>query len=364
MGAPLALIHELDSKVGHISADRRASMLRHLTDLFLVSAEQYSAAEIALIDDIFVRLVETIEESARALLAIRLGPIAKAPPKVLRLLACDNAIDVASSVLTQSEGLDDTTLVECAMTKSQEHMLAISQRRTLSETITDVLVERGDRHVVLSTAKNAGARFSRIGFGILVERAQNDDALAGCVGARPDLPPALFEKLLEAASETVRAKLAAESRHAVSDIDRTVTDVTARIRRVAATQTPPKAAAQVLVDSLNRSGKLNGAKLMEFVKTGRTKEVVAALSLMAHAPGDVVEEMMNDPHAEALLILAKAAGLAWEATRALIVAGGQEYGRTAGGLEKCRIVFQRLKQATAQQIIAFHSTRARGDAVN
>jgi uncharacterized protein (DUF2336 family) len=71
-------------------------------------------------------------------------------------LACDDAIDVASPVLTQAERLDTETLIECARTKNQEHLLAISRRKALPEALTEVLVERGDQQVVLSTAKNRG----------------------------------------------------------------------------------------------------------------------------------------------------------------------------------------------------------------
>ncbi len=62
MGAPLTLIHELESSISSSSDERRSAMLRHLTDLFLVGSDQYSDAEIDLIDDVFVRLVATIEE--------------------------------------------------------------------------------------------------------------------------------------------------------------------------------------------------------------------------------------------------------------------------------------------------------------
>jgi uncharacterized protein (DUF2336 family) len=96
MGAPLELIQELDSSIAHSTDQRKSVMLRHLTDLFLVGSDQYSDDEIDLIDDVFVRLVATIEQSSRALLSIRLGPVAIAPPKILRALACDDAIDVAS----------------------------------------------------------------------------------------------------------------------------------------------------------------------------------------------------------------------------------------------------------------------------
>src|SRR5262245_41503756 len=149
---------------------------------------------IELIDDVFVRLVATIEQTSRALLAIRLGPVAVAPPKILRVLACDDAIEVASPVLTQAERLDIKTLIECARTKKQEHLLAISRRKTLPEVLTEVLVERGDQQVVLSTAKNNGARFSAKGFDTLIMRSRGDDALTTCVGLRSDLPPQLFDR--------------------------------------------------------------------------------------------------------------------------------------------------------------------------
>lgn len=357
MGAPLALIRELDSSIAHSSDVRRAAMLRQLTDLYLIGAEQYADEEIGLIDDIFMRLVVTIEESSRALLAIRLGPVAKAPPKVVRLLACDDAIDVASPVLTQSEQLDTETLVECAKTKSQEHMLAISRRKTVPESVTDILVERGDQQVVLSTVTNRGARFSSNGFGILVNRAQGDDLLTRRVGTRPDLPQRLFTQLLEAASEKVRATLEAEREHALEDIQNIVTDVTSRIETKAMTQTQAYAAAQVLVETLKRVGQLDVTKLEDFAQNGRFEEIVAALSLMANMPPELVERTVHDTHAEALLVLAKAVGLPWETTKNILTLAAKRYRRSAADVDKCMAAFERLKQPIARQILEFHRTR-------
>lgn len=354
MGAPLALIHELDSSIAHSSDERRSAMLRHLTDLFLVGSDQYSDSEIDLIDDVFVRLVATIEHSSRALLAIRLGPVSSAPPKILRLLACDDAIEVASPVLTQAERLDTETLIECARTKNQEHLLAISRRKKLPEALTDVLVERGDQQVVLSTAKNAGAKFSGKGFGIMVKRSHGDDQLAACVGSRPDLPPQLFEQLLEAASETVRAKLVAERTHAKSDVDSVVGDVTDRLRTEAATQPLNYAAAQVLIELMHQAGLLTAAKVEEFASAGRFEEIVAALSIMSDVPTAVIERNMRDPHAQSLLVLAKAIGLSWETTRSILVLAAKRYRRATSGIDQSMPSFNRLRQSTAQQILDFH----------
>lgn len=149
------------------------------------------------------------------------------PVKILRLLARDDAIEVAAPVLTQAEELDIGTLIECARTKKQEQLLAISRRKTLPDKLTDVLVERGDQQVVLSTAKNAGSRFSDKG---LIKRAHGDDALTSCVAMRSDLPAQLFDQLLARASEKVRSKLQAEREFAKADINSVVGEVTERIR--------------------------------------------------------------------------------------------------------------------------------------
>ncbi len=357
MDAPLAFIQEINSTIAQSSSERRSTMLRRLTDFFLVSADQYSDDEIALVDEVFVRLVETIEESSRALLAIRLAPLSKAPPKILHILASDNAIEVSSPILIQSERLDDASLIDCAKTKSQEHLLAISLRKTLAEAVTDVLVERGDPQVVLSTAKNSGAKFSNKGFAILVKRSDGDDRLATCVGARPDIPEKLFEQLLETASATVRAKLETERPAAKHDIHRVVGDVTSRIRAEAAIQTPEYAAARVLATSLNRAGQLNAAKLEAFAKANRFEEIVSALSLMSDMPADFVERAINDADAESLLVLCKAVGLSWETTRSILTLNGRKHPRAPGEIDQCLTAFQLLKQPTAKQILGFRRTR-------
>jgi uncharacterized protein (DUF2336 family) len=369
MGAPLELIQQLDSSISNSTDERRSAMLRHLTDLFLVGSDQYSDEEVDLIDDVFVRLVTTIEESSRALLAIRLGPVSSAPPKILRLLACDDVIEVASPVLTQAERLDTETLIECARTKNQEHLLAISRRKSLPEALTDVLVVRGDQQVVLSTAKNGGARFSSSGFSTMVNRSMGDDQMAACVGARPDLPPQLFDRLLEAASATVRTRLEAErkfarseiakSEIAKSEIARVVDEVTDRIQ-VESTRKPMSyAAAQVLAESLQRAGQLDVAKIEEFALDGRFEELVASLSLKSNVPTSVIEGNLRDTNAQLLLVLAKAIGLPWDTTRSIMVLAAKRYRRSTATIDQVMPSFNRLRQSTAQQILDFHRMPAR-----
>src|SRR5262249_60110704 len=133
-----------------------------------------------------------IETKARAELPNQLAPVGNAPTQVVRRLARDDDIAVAGPLLKQSPRLAETDLVDIAQTKSQAHLLAISERPGIAEPVTDVLVRRGDQEVVRSVADNPEARISEGGFFTLVDRAEKDGVLAEKVGLRPDIPPRLF----------------------------------------------------------------------------------------------------------------------------------------------------------------------------
>src|SRR5262245_16735726 len=123
MPANLAFYKEVEDAIANGSKKRCGEMLRRVTDLFIVGSEAFSEDEVGLFDDVIMRLAADIEQTARAMLAERLAPIANAPPKTVRVLAFDNAIEVAGPVLIQSVRLDEASLVENASEKSQEHLL-------------------------------------------------------------------------------------------------------------------------------------------------------------------------------------------------------------------------------------------------
>jgi uncharacterized protein (DUF2336 family) len=87
--------------------------------------------------------------------------------------------------------------------------LAISGRRELGETVTDILLERGNREVVHSVAGNSTSSLSPNGHALLVKAAENDDILAEKAGRQLDIPLHLLRELLLKATEAVRARLLA-----------------------------------------------------------------------------------------------------------------------------------------------------------
>jgi uncharacterized protein (DUF2336 family) len=56
--------------------------------------------------------------------------------------------------------LTTDALVETARSKSQQHLLAISNRESVPSEVTDILVVRGDSGVVNAVTRNSGASFT------------------------------------------------------------------------------------------------------------------------------------------------------------------------------------------------------------
>lgn len=355
MTAQAPLLAELDHAIAHGSPERCAKMLLHITDLFIRESVRFSDAEIGLFDDVIVRLATEIEVSVRSMLAHRLAPIANAPLNITRMLACDDEIRVAYPILAQSERLDEPTLVQAARTKSQEHLFAISQRQSLSEPITDVLVERGNEKVLLSTASNRGAKFSQAGFSHLVERSEGDDALTICVGSRPDIPRELFLALLATASEIARTKLIAEHPHAREDINHAVTIVAGRLCRdfdVSAANTGATQDLQQL-----QEGEPTDDRARAFAADEQLEATTVALAKICDVPVEVVEHAMLQDQSGQILILAKAAKLSWPAVKTLLALRDRRQGIASSHFEQSLASFERLSLTAARRIMEFYKMR-------
>lgn len=355
----LTLLDELEAALASGSNARRIEILTRITDLFLGGASSYSEDQIGVFDDIMARLVTTIEAKARARLSHRLAPVANAPSNVIHMLAFDDDVEVARPVLTHSERLDDRALLANAGSKSQQHLHAISQRRSLSEAVTDILVERGDRDVVHSVVKNSGARFSDAGFRMLVKRSTGDDALATDVGLRRDIPRPHFLQLLERASNAVRARLAAENPQAGSTIEGVIAEVAGGIRNDARNASPDFAAAQAAVEKLNRLHRIGEAEIYQYARDRKFEETAIALSIMCDTPIDVVERALLDPGAEIVLILAKVAGLSSTTTKQILLLRAADRGMSAKDLDNALSSFNRLQPDTARRVLGFFRTRTK-----
>ena len=352
-----SLIDQLERTLASGSNGQRIEMLSRITDLFLASADRYTGEQIDLFDEVIAKLAATIEAKARAKLSIRLASVPTAPLDVIRLLAFDDDIEVARPVLKESERLQDSDLLANANSKSQQHLAAISERKSLSEAVTDVLVTRGDRQVVQTVARNAGARFSDAGFRMLVKRSSGDEALAMQVGARRDLPRQHFLRLLEQASATVRTRLAAENPDAAAAVEGVLSEVVGGIQSETRKVSTHYAAATAEVDQAKKDGRLGEAEIYNFARAGKFEETAVALSTLIGIELDAVERALQDRGHEIALILCKLAGFSSTTAKVILLLKTSHRGISAQDLDTALRTFEKLQIDTARRVLSFYRTR-------
>jgi uncharacterized protein (DUF2336 family) len=356
-----SFLAELEDAVSRGTAESCLQALWHATDILI--AGRYSEDQIWTFGEIIGRLAEDIETTARVRLATKLAPSNNAPVDVIKRLAFDESIDVAGPVLRESERIDAKTLIANARCKSQQHLLAISKRKSVSDDVTDVLVVRGTTEVVSSVAANNGARLSGFGFLHLVTRSEDDRILAEHLGMRKDIPRHLFQQLISKASDEVKRKLERERPEMGNQIQTVVTDVTGKVHARFGPASKNYFAAKRIVGKLHQYGELNEDQIFEFAHSLKFNETAVALSLLCVLPIDVVERSLVDKNREAILILAKALDLSWTTTMSVLFLGAANYRITAGDLDSMKREFFRLNVETSKRVLRVYQSR-KGTAID
>jgi hypothetical protein len=346
---------DLDDAILRGTDESRSRALWHATDMLI--AGRYSDEEISTFGEIIGRLADEIEITARAELASRLARFNRSPVNVIRKLAFDDVIAVAGPVLRESEQLDTETLVENASTKSQQHLLAISERKSLDEAVTDVLVTRGNAGIVNTVVKNTGARFSDFGFLHMVKRAEGDSILAENLGLRHDIPRLLFQQLIAKASDDVKKRLEQERPDMVDQIQSSVTDVTGELQSKFGPASRSYYVAKRVVTTQHRLGNLKETSIFDYARLHRIEEVTIGLSLLCELPSDVIERALFDRNRETLMILAKALDFSWSTTMSLLFLGAKDNRLTAQELNDAEREFNRLTVETSQIVLEFYQSR-------
>jgi uncharacterized protein (DUF2336 family) len=350
-----SFLRDLDEAISRGTAESRTRALWHATDLLI--AGRYSDDEIQTFGEVIGRLADEIEVAARAQLAKRMARFESAPINIIQKLAFDDSIDVAGPVLRESERLDDDTLVATAKTKGQPHLLAISERKSLGEAVTDVLVARGNWDVVNSVANNNGARFSDFGFLHMIKRAEGDSILAEQLGLRQDISRNLFQQLIAKASDDVRKRLESERPEMGEQIQSSVTEVAGELQSKFGPVSRSHFVAKRLVTQQYQLGNLNENGIIGYAQAHKFDEVTIGLSLLCALPSDVIERALLDKNREMLLVLTKALDFSWATTMSLLFLGAKDHRITAHELKETETEYGRLNAETSRSVLKFYQTR-------
>jgi uncharacterized protein (DUF2336 family) len=351
---PVSVIAELEEAVRGGSSAKRISTLRQVTDLFLHDGERLSDDQIKVFDDVLCHLVARVETRVKAELGTKLAQLDYAPTGVIEQLASDDAIAVAGPILANSTRLSETALVAIAKSKGQDHLLAISGRANLTEEVTDVIVERGERKVIRQLAGNASARFSDTGYSGMVAHAETDDELTETLGLRLDLPISFLRDLLQRATEAVRARLASI---APAELQEEIKRVLTSLANKARGEAPPArdfSLAEGIVRRMKGLNELNDAAITRFAETKKFEEVAASLGILNNsAPTEMMAKVLEGPRADLVLIPCKSAGLAWSTVEMILQHRSFKYRVDQATLKYASVDYSKLSMETAERTLRF-----------
>jgi uncharacterized protein (DUF2336 family) len=332
-----------------------ARIFGEVTDLFLSNVDRLGDSQIAAVDGVLAHLIERVEATTVIQLSEALSTIDRAPRQTIRQLAFHEQPQVAAPVLRRSSCLSEADLLEIVKSRGQQHLLAICDRKTLNEALTDALMRFGDVNVSNALARNAGARFSECGYATLVGRAERDEGLAEKLGVRLDIPGSLLRELIGKVADVVRARFLTAPRPVLREKTQNSAAATggqSSVARKAIDYTQ----AQSEVVALNRTGRLNDSIVNRFAVRGEYVHVVAALALKADVKVEAIEPLLEPDRVYGLIVACKAARLTWSTTT-MIVRNRPGPPSTDRELEQCVAVFESLLLSVAQWTIRFGSDR-------
>jgi hypothetical protein len=346
-----ALLIELEEALSASTGNRQAEIAQQITSLFL-GGQNLSDDQIGLFGQILERLIDKIETRALVELGERLAAAERAPAAIMQRLAGHDEILVAGPILSGYANLDDAHLVDISETRSQAHLLAITERDAIGEPVTDALVRRGDSAVALNLARNPGAKLSNFGFEKLSDRAASDESLAESIALRVDVPAHVFGQILVRASQNVQRRMIAIARADMhAEIKSVLDQVAGRLADELPVQHRYDAATRELLLAYP-DGKIGEEDLLQLALNRKYDEVVGALSLVSSLSVAKVAQLLDDSRPEPVMFLCKALGYSWLTARTVLQIRPAKR-ISADALILASEGFGRLSRQNAQQIVGF-----------
>lgn len=232
------MLRSLSKMPAEMSSESRRQLLNAVTDLFLLDHDPSETSK-EHYGEIATTSLPHLDDNARRDYAQNVASLPSLPHTVATTLAQDSDVGVARLVLKLSPVLTDTDLAAIALSQSQQHLVAIAERAQLSEGLTDILVERGDRDVLHTVSANEGAAFSDTGFDRLLERGGQDEQIAQAISRRSDLTPTrssrvlrIVEQLADGARDGESISLAREARQQRLEVKLLLADLVAKVREL------------------------------------------------------------------------------------------------------------------------------------
>ena len=278
----------LSDKSDHSRAEIAPKLARQL-DAGSISGTEY---QIAL--DILQLMAQDAAVIVRRALAVNLKT-SKHLPRSLALNLAKDIDEVALPVLESFTAFTDEDLIALVREVPETKQLAIARRSTLSEQVTEALVETDNRSVVKTVVANEGAAISEGTFNRVIDKFGDDEEIQAPLVLRKKLPVTIAERLVARVSDEMRDYLM--THHELSPDTASELMMQARERATVNLAGPDASAEDVdqLVEQLAKNGRLSPTLIFRALCLGDMAFFETALAKLADIPLLNARTLVHDP---------------------------------------------------------------------
>jgi len=337
-------------------SDRRRELLREVTDLFFETSSTRTERESALFDDVLQLVAAEMQDEVLAELSTLFADAPDAPHGLMRDLA-NHSYEVAGPVLRRSKALDEQTLLQIVNFQSQQHIKAVAERETVSETLSDAIVRFGDDNALDALIRNDGAQLSRTSMETAVDRARRNSLLHEGVVKRADLPLDLLNEMYFVVEADLRDQIL--SRNANVDpatLDAALNKARERMRKSAGDLTAEAKNAMAFIQSKKNSGELSARLLVSLYREAKQAHFLYGLAEITNLDHQTIADLLDRRDLDGLAMICRAANIERPlfVTLAVLVGGGDEAMSRA---EEFGRMYNSVPVEAAQRALRFFKVR-------
>lgn len=278
----------------------RSALVVALNDLYSGDGQILSDQDRAMMAGIMRQLINDVELSVRRSLADHLAGDPNTPRDLVLALANDE-IEVAHPILANSEVLRDEELIEIIQYRAMEHQVAIAARPTVSEPVSDALVETRNENVIETLLDNRGAAISSDTMDRLVDQSRTVTRFQKPLVLRHDLSPQLAKKLYWGVSAALR-------KHIVENFDIDANDLDEAfeisVKGMMGEKTDPVTRGRGMAESAD-----DGHGFVSLLRKGGVLRFVDKLAEATGLRVGLVRRLLFEEGGEGLAIACKAIGI-------------------------------------------------------
>jgi uncharacterized protein (DUF2336 family) len=323
-------------------------------DLFHDRSDVLSAHERALMLDILEKLIGEVARDVKRKLALRLAD-APGLPRELAVLLANDEIDVATPILLRSAVLQDVDLIEVIRHRSRQHILTVAMRRDLSSTVSDALVETGDRDVIRTLLENQDASIAKVTLAYLVEQSKAVDEFQEPLVRRRDLPTDLARRMIYWVAAALRQALLDRFDIDPATLDDRLEPLVKDEVAEAVAQAELDEASAVLARALGAGRQLTPRLLLQTLRKGEVQLFEAMFAEMSGLRLRLITRIAYEPGGQGLAVAARGMGLNREefATIYLLTRRARNAQATFAPADLGRALefFDRLSHAAAETVL-------------